>query len=129
MPSVAIGSGSSRRSTTAKATITISGGEIYAQSVGGTAIGGGSSVNFDAADAVINISGGVIIAKSVEGNVKVIQEQDSGLFPTYVDGTENVLLCETKLKKIHFFTTMLVMSIKNAHTSYNLQFPGAHTNR
>jgi len=90
MPVVAIGSGSSRRSTTLPATITIDGGTVYAQSIGGTAIGGGSSVNYDAGDAIINITGGSITAKSVPGNVKVIHEYDSGKYPTYVDTTEYV---------------------------------------
>jgi len=89
MPAVAIGSGSSRRQWTVPARINISGGTVYAQSVGGTAIGGGSSVNYQGADALVNISNGAnVTAKSVSGNVTVIHEYDSGIAPTYVGRTE-----------------------------------------
>lgn len=89
MPAVAIGSGSSRRQWTVPARINISGGTVYAQSVGGTAIGGGSSVNYQGADALVNISNGAnVTAKSVSGNVTVIHEYDFGITPTYVGRTE-----------------------------------------
>jgi len=91
MPAVAIGSGSSRRQWTVPARIRITGGTVYAESVGGTAIGGGSSVNYQGADADITISSGAnVTAKSVAGNVTVIHEYDSGIFPTYVGRKEYI---------------------------------------
>lgn len=91
MPAVAIGSGSSRRQWTVPAKINISGGTVYAESVGGTAIGGGSSVNYQGADADVTISNGAIVtAKSISGNVTVIHEYDSGIAPTYVGRKESI---------------------------------------
>ncbi len=90
MPAVAIGSGSSRRSVTSPAKVEISGGTIYAKSIGGTVIGGGSSNNGDGADATINISGGSITAISAPGNVRVIDERDRGYTPRYMDANGNV---------------------------------------
>lgn len=85
MPSVAIGSGSSRRGYTVPARIKITGGKVYAQSVGGTAIGGGGSNNFDGANAYITISGTAdVTAKSVAGEVRLIHEYDQGAFPNYI---------------------------------------------
>ncbi len=84
MPAVAIGSGSSRRQWTVPAKIDITGGTVYAESIGGTAIGGGSSVNFDGSSATINITGGTVTAKSCSGKVQAIHEYDGGQFPTYI---------------------------------------------
>lgn len=91
MPSVAIGSGSSRRGYTVPARIKITGGKVYAQSVGGTAIGGGGSNNFDGADAYITISGTAdVTAKSVAGTVRLIHEYDQGAFPNYITESGNI---------------------------------------
>ena len=70
IPGVAIGGGSSRLSTGNKnTTIEITGGEIYAQSVGGVAIGGGNSASKDGGPATISISGdAVVTASSVAGS-------------------------------------------------------------
>lgn len=68
VPAAAIGGGGSKSAAgSLKANITITGGMIYAQSMGGTAIGGGCSANSSGGPATINITGGTIIAKSTEG--------------------------------------------------------------
>lgn len=84
MPAVAIGSGSSRREYTVSAEVNISGGTVYAESVGGTAIGGGSSVNKNGAKADITISGGTVTAKSVSGTVNTIREFDASDWTGYI---------------------------------------------
>lgn len=90
MPAVAIGSGSSRREFTVPAKVEIVGGNVYAESVGGTAVGGGSSNNYNAANAYVTISGGTVTAKSVPGEVRAIHEYDSGKYPQYVTATGTV---------------------------------------
>ncbi len=68
IPSAAIGGGGSGRSEgNLNANLTITGGKIYAQSMGGPAIGGGGSANLAGGPANITITGGTIIAKSVSG--------------------------------------------------------------
>lgn len=68
VPAVAIGGGSSRDANGNTSTeVTIKGGNVYAQSMGGAAIGGGGSTKQKGGSANINISGGIIIAKSTEG--------------------------------------------------------------
>ena len=68
VPAVAIGGGSSRDANGNTSTeVTIKGGNVYAQSMGGAAIGGGGSTKQKGGSANINISGGTIIAKSTEG--------------------------------------------------------------
>ncbi len=68
VPASAIGGGGSNNSAGGLiANITITGGTIYAQSMGGAAIGGGSSANGNGGPANITITGGTIIAKSIDG--------------------------------------------------------------
>jgi len=69
IPGAAIGGGSSRASTGNKSTIiSITGGKIYAESVGGVAIGGGNSASLSGGPATINISGTAdVVANSVAG--------------------------------------------------------------
>ena len=68
VPAAAIGGGgSNRQAGSLTANITINGGTIYAQSMGGAAIGGGCSANANGGPATINITGGTIIAKSTTG--------------------------------------------------------------
>lgn len=68
VPAAAIGGGGSNgQAGGLQANITINGGEIYAQSMGGAAIGGGCSANDAGGPATINITGGTIIAKSIGG--------------------------------------------------------------
>lgn len=68
IPSAAIGGGSSARVNGNTHTyIEINGGEIHAQSVGGTAIGGGGSADSSGGDAEIVINGGTIYANSISG--------------------------------------------------------------
>ncbi len=68
VPSSAIGGGGSNNQAGGlKVSIEISGGNVYAQSVGGPGIGGGSSANSNGGPATIKITGGTIIAKSVAG--------------------------------------------------------------
>ena len=69
IPAAAIGGGSSRNSNGNSSTIiTIEGGTIYAESVGGTAIGGGSSKLASGGSATVNIGGNAqITAKSIAG--------------------------------------------------------------
>ena len=72
VPGVAIGGGSSKNSTgNLNTTVTITGGKVYAQSLGGVAIGGGSSVTQNGGPATINISNNAdVTAKSIEGTYK-----------------------------------------------------------
>lgn len=72
IPAAAIGGGSSKSSDGNKnTTVTIEGGNIYAESVGGTAIGGGSSKTKNGGPATVNIGGNAkVIAKSVVGTYK-----------------------------------------------------------
>jgi len=65
----AIGGGSScRENGNASTVINISGGYVYAQSLGGTAIGGGSSTMKSGGEATVNISGSAIVeAQSIGG--------------------------------------------------------------
>lgn len=68
VPAAAIGGGGSKNAAgSLKANITINGGAIYAQSMGGAAIGGGCSANAIGGPASITITGGTIIAKSTGG--------------------------------------------------------------
>lgn len=68
VPAAAIGGGSSHGSRGNNRTnVTITGGKVYAQCMGGAAIGGGGGANGTGGHANINISGGEIIAKSTEG--------------------------------------------------------------
>lgn len=68
--SSAIGGGSSYASAGCEyAYVKISGGTVYAQSVGGTAIGGGSSIIQNGGSTEVTISGGTITAKSVSGKL------------------------------------------------------------
>lgn len=68
--SSAIGGGSSYALAGCKyAVVNISGGTVYAQSVGGTAIGGGSSTNNNGGSTEVTISGGAVTAKSVAGKL------------------------------------------------------------
>ena len=70
IPAAAIGGGSSGKSAGNSFTqVIISGGEVHAQSVGGTAIGGGSSADVNGGGAIVDISGGVIYAKSISGTI------------------------------------------------------------
>ncbi len=79
VPAAAIGGGGSNNDAGGlKANITIKGGTIYAQSMGGPGIGGGGSAKSTGGPAKIDIIGGTIIAKSVGGmfgNTKI----DSGV--------------------------------------------------
>ena len=79
IPGTAIGGGSSILESGNKtaAKVSISGGYVYAESLGGCAIGGGNSVNTSAGSAEITISGGTVIARSTA---------DSN-YGTYSDGT------------------------------------------
>lgn len=71
VPAVAIGGGSSQNSGgNARTTVTIKGGKVYAQCMGGAAIGGGGSALGKGGNATININGGTIIAKSTSGRFK-----------------------------------------------------------
>lgn len=66
VPAVAIGGGSADRNTgNLNTTVTITGGFVYAQSVGGAAIGGGGSGTSTGGKATVNIEGGTVIAKSI----------------------------------------------------------------
>ncbi len=68
VPAAAIGGGGSKNSAgNLNASITITGGTIYAQSFGGPGIGGGGSANSNGGPAKITITGGTIIAKSISG--------------------------------------------------------------
>ncbi len=71
VPAVAIGGGSSQGSRgNNNTTVTITGGNVYAQCMGGAAIGGGGSTSQSGGPATITISGGNIIAKSTTGTFK-----------------------------------------------------------
>lgn len=75
VPAVAIGGGSSQGSEGNKfTTVTIRGGKVYAQCMGGAAIGGGGSATKEGGGATIIISGGEIIAKSTTGTFKGTQD-------------------------------------------------------
>ncbi len=68
VPTAAIGGGGSNNDAGGlTANITIKGGTIYAQSMGGPGIGGGGSAKSTGGPAKIDIMGGTIIAKSVGG--------------------------------------------------------------
>ena len=70
VPAVAIGGGSADTNSGNKnTTVTITGGFVYAQSVGGAAIGGGGSGTKTGGIATVNIESGTVIAKSVGGTV------------------------------------------------------------
>lgn len=69
VPATAIGGGSSFRYPCNPCTVTITGGEVYAQSVGGVAIGGGGSGLQNAGHGTVKISNGIVTAKSINGTV------------------------------------------------------------
>ena len=70
IPASAIGGGSSSREAGSSGTVNITGGKVFALSVGGTAIGGGSSATKSGGGADVKISGTAqVIAKSVSGTV------------------------------------------------------------
>lgn len=78
----AIGGGSSitngGNSSTAKVTIT--GGYVYAESLGGCAIGGGNSVNQTAGSANVQISGGTVVAQSIGQENYCTHEDDGSIY-------------------------------------------------
>lgn len=77
VPAAAIGGGGSRdKNGNTVTNVTITGGTVYAQSMGGAAIGGGCSAAKNGGPATINISGGNITATSIPGtyNGKKISE-------------------------------------------------------
>ncbi len=77
VPAVAIGGGSSQGSAgNARTTVTINGGFVYAQCMGGAAIGGGGSASSSGGGATIIIKGGTIIAKSTSGTFKGTKDPD-----------------------------------------------------
>ncbi len=77
VPAVAIGGGSSQNSDgNAHTTVTIDGGFVYAQCMGGAAIGGGGSAKQKGGGATININGGTVIAKSTNGTFKGTLDPD-----------------------------------------------------
>ena len=65
VPAAAIGGASSFRLPCDPSSVEITGGTVYAESVGGVAIGGGGSATMQGGDATITITGGNITAKSV----------------------------------------------------------------
>lgn len=69
IPAAAIGGGSSARATCNPCTVEISGGYVFARSVGGTAIGGGSSADSNGGASNIKISGGTVDAASIAGTI------------------------------------------------------------
>lgn len=70
VPAVAIGGGSADTNFgNQDTTVRISGGFVYAKSVGGAAIGGGGSGTKTGGKATVEIEGGTVIAKSVGGTV------------------------------------------------------------
>ena len=70
IPASAIGGGSSSREAGSSGTVNITGGKVFALSVGGTAIGGGSSATKSGGGADVKISGTAqVTAKSVSGTV------------------------------------------------------------
>ncbi len=82
VPAVAIGGGSSQGNRgNDRTTVTITGGKVYAQCMGGTAIGGGGSASKTGGNATINISGGTIIAKSTSGSFKGTADPDVVTIP------------------------------------------------
>ena len=62
----AIGGASSILQNGSKGTVTVTGGTVYAESLGGSGLGGGNSVSKAGGEAVINISGGSVTAKSTK---------------------------------------------------------------
>ncbi len=71
VPAAAIGGGSAATNKgNNNTTVTISGGFVYAQSMGGAAIGGGGSGKKTGGSANITITSGTVIAKSIGGTVK-----------------------------------------------------------
>ncbi|MBQ8496664.1 MAG: hypothetical protein IJ489_04315 [Clostridia bacterium] len=64
IPGAAIGGGSSIHKKGEAATVNISGGTVYAESLGGCAIGGGSSIVESGGTGIVNISGGIVTARS-----------------------------------------------------------------
>lgn len=75
--SSAIGGGSSSSASGCKyARVKIDGGNVYAQSVGGTAIGGGSSTNSNGGNAEVAINGGNVEAKSIGGSLYQMTTQN-----------------------------------------------------
>ncbi len=78
VPAAAIGGGSASTNNGNKRTdVTITGGTVYAQSVGGTAIGGGGSGTKNGGSATVNIKGGTVIAKSVSKTVNYNLKDDT----------------------------------------------------
>ena len=70
IPASAIGGGSTMESSVSSGTtVDISGGTVYAKSVGGVAIGGGGSGTQNGGDVIITITGGNVTALSVGGSV------------------------------------------------------------
>jgi len=73
VPGTAIGGAGSIRQAGSKGTVNISGGTVYAESLGGAAIGGGSTVGFAnngaGGIATVTITGGNVTAKSVGGTL------------------------------------------------------------
>ena len=65
VPGTAIGGGGSIKINGSDGTVNISGGEVYAQSLGGSAIGGGGTCVGSGGNATVTITGGTVWAKSI----------------------------------------------------------------
>lgn len=87
---VAIGSGSSVKSSGSAGTINISGGNIKAYGTYGNGIGGGNSSSSTGGSATINITGGIIEATSIGGGKS--KNNTGGSATVTVEGTANVTL-------------------------------------
>ncbi len=69
IPGTAIGGGSSILREGAQATVTITGGKVYAESLGGSALGGGNSINGVGGIATVNLQGGEVEAISSSADI------------------------------------------------------------
>ncbi len=73
----AIGGASSIIQSGSQGTVTVTGGTVYAESLGGSGLGGGNSVSANGGAAVIKISGGSVTAKSTkQDNYAVVSGRD-----------------------------------------------------
>ena len=89
---VAIGSGSSVKSSGSTGTVTITGGTVQAYGTYGNGIGGGNSSSSKGGEATIKITGGTVTANSIGGGDS--KGQVGGKAGVTIDGSANVTLIQ-----------------------------------
>lgn len=84
VPGTAIGGASSLQASGSLGEVTISGGTVYAESLGGAGIGGGNTIVGSGGSANVTITGGEVTAKSTAKNIVFDRKKNGAEVSTFV---------------------------------------------